>query len=89
MGVQNFIRQRIGDIFGKVGERGRDDVTQLTARDAGDFLVDRNVPADVERIRFVAFIEKLELRIEEDKLGLIAIEIDAAEENDFAAGAVR
>ena len=62
-------------------------MTQLTARDAGDFLVDRNVPADVERIRFVAFIEKLELRIEEDKLGLIAIEIDAAEENDFAAGA--
>src|SRR5919108_4570959 len=62
-------------------------MTQLTARDAGNFFVDGNVAADVERTRFVAFIEKFELRIEEDKLRLVTIEVDPAEENDFASGA--
>ena len=57
----------------------------MAALDAGEFFIDRDVPANVERDGIVALLEKLELRIEKDELRIISIEVHAAEKYDLTA----
>src|SRR5207249_1778021 len=86
MCLADVIRRRVIDDFCKVRQRACNDAAQLPARDTCDFLVDGNVSADIERHRFIASIEKLELGIEKNEFRFITIEVHAPEQHDFAAG---
>src|SRR6266850_3724991 len=85
--LPNILWKRVNNIGRQIRQPCGNDPAKLPARDAGNFLVDRNVSADIERCRLVAIIEELEFGVEKNELGFVTIEIHPAEEHNFTARA--